>query len=56
MTTSGGPGPGEVYVSCPAGLLDSPAMAHLEQAAKGRTHVTVRNWNTVAKLAALLGT
>ncbi len=45
--------PGEVYVWCPKGLMDSPAMAHLEQAAKGVTHTTVRNWNTVAKLAAL---
>lgn len=45
--------PGEVYVWCPKGLLDSPAMAHLERVAKGVTHTTVRNVNTVAKLAAL---
>ena len=47
--------PGEVYVWCPAGLIDSPAMAHLERVTKGVTHTTVRNWNTVAKLAALCG-
>jgi uncharacterized protein (DUF1697 family) len=42
----------EIYVWCPRGLLDSPAMAHLNALDFG-VDVTVRNWNTVAKLAAL---
>lgn len=46
--------PGEIYVSCPHGTMDSPALNHLGEVTKGRTHVTVRNWNTVAKLAALV--
>jgi uncharacterized protein (DUF1697 family) len=41
-------------VWCPAGLLESPAMAHLNRLDLG-VHVTVRNWNTVTKLAALAG-
>jgi uncharacterized protein (DUF1697 family) len=44
----------EVYVWCPAGLIESPAMAHLNRLDLG-VHVTVRNWNTVTKLAALAG-
>jgi uncharacterized protein (DUF1697 family) len=42
----------EIYVWCPNGLLDSPAMAHLTALDLG-VDVTVRNWNTVVKLAAL---
>jgi uncharacterized protein (DUF1697 family) len=42
----------EVYVWCPKGLLDSPAMAYLTALDLG-VDVTVRNWNTVVKLAAL---
>lgn len=42
----------EIYVWCPNGLLDSPAMAHLNALDLG-VDVTVRNWNTVVKLAAL---
>jgi uncharacterized protein (DUF1697 family) len=42
----------EIYVWCPKGLLDSPAMAHLNALALG-VDVTVRNWNTVGRLAAL---
>ena len=42
----------EVYMWCPKGVMDSPAMAHLERLDLG-VPVTVRNWNTVVKLAAL---
>jgi uncharacterized protein (DUF1697 family) len=42
----------EVYVWCPDGLLASPAMEHLNSLDLG-VQVTVRNWNTVTKLAAL---
>lgn len=42
----------EIYVWCPAGLTGSPAMAHLDGLRLG-VDVTVRNWNTVTKLAAL---
>jgi uncharacterized protein (DUF1697 family) len=42
----------EIYVWCPNGLLDSPAMAHLNGLDLG-VDITVRNWNTVTKLAAL---
>jgi uncharacterized protein (DUF1697 family) len=42
----------EIYVWCPDGLLASPAMEHLNALDLG-VHVTVRNWNTVTKLAAL---
>jgi uncharacterized protein (DUF1697 family) len=42
----------EVYVWCPDGLLQSPAMEHLNALDLG-VHVTVRNWNTLTKLAAL---
>jgi uncharacterized protein (DUF1697 family) len=45
----------EIYVWCPNGLLDSPAMAHLNALDLG-VDVTVRNWNTVTKLAALAAT
>ena len=44
----------EVYVWCPDGLLQSPAMEHLNALDLG-VHVTVRNWNTVTKLDALSG-
>jgi uncharacterized protein (DUF1697 family) len=42
----------EIYVWCPNGLLQSPAMEHLNALDLG-VSVTVRNWNTVTKLAAL---
>jgi uncharacterized protein (DUF1697 family) len=42
----------EIYVWCPRGLLESPAMEHLNGLNLG-VDVTVRNWNTVTKLAAL---
>jgi uncharacterized protein (DUF1697 family) len=42
----------EVYVWCPEGLLQSPAMEHLNALHLG-VHLTVRNWNTVTKLADL---
>jgi uncharacterized protein (DUF1697 family) len=42
----------EVYVWCPEGLLQSAAMEHLNGLRLG-VHVTVRNWNTVTKLADL---
>ena len=42
----------EIYVWCPHGLTDSPVMAHLTGLDLG-VQVTVRNWNTVTKLAAL---
>jgi uncharacterized protein (DUF1697 family) len=42
----------EIYVWCPNGLLQSPAMEHLNALDLGGP-VTVRNWNTVTKLAAL---
>ena len=42
----------EVYVWCPDGLMHSPAMDHLNGLDLG-VHVTVRNWNTVTKLADL---
>lgn len=42
----------EIYLWCPEGLLESPAMAHLTALDLG-VDVTVRNWNTVVKLAAL---
>lgn len=42
----------EIYVWCPNGLLDSPAMAHLNRLDLG-VDVTARNWNTVTKLADL---
>ncbi|HVN12343.1 MAG TPA: DUF1697 domain-containing protein [Kineosporiaceae bacterium] len=42
----------EIYLWCPDGLVNSPAMAHLERLDLG-VPVTVRNWNTVTKLAAL---
>jgi uncharacterized protein (DUF1697 family) len=45
----------EIYVWCPKGLLDSPAMAYLNGLDLG-VDVTVRNWNTVVKLAALAAT
>src|SRR3954451_22982564 len=44
----------EIYVWCPNGMMDSPAMAHLGALDLG-VDVTVRNWNTVTKLAALAG-
>ena len=42
----------EIYVWAPHGMIDSPAMAHLGELRLG-VDVTVRNWNTVTKLAAL---
>jgi uncharacterized protein (DUF1697 family) len=43
----------ELYLWCPHGQLESPLMAALGKA-KGGPVTTVRNWNTVVKLAALL--
>ena len=43
----------ELYVWCPNGLLDSPLMAALNKYKKGPV-TTVRNWNTVRKLATML--
>lgn len=43
----------EVYVWCPNGLRDSPAMTALAKA-KGRPPTTVRNWNTVEKLNVMM--
>jgi uncharacterized protein (DUF1697 family) len=43
----------EIYVWCPHGQLKSPLMAALGTV-KGGPVTTVRNWNTVGKLAALL--
>jgi uncharacterized protein (DUF1697 family) len=44
----------ELFVWCPRGQLDSPLMTALGKA-RGGPVTTVRNWNTVRKLAALLG-
>lgn len=44
----------EMYIWCPGGLRDSPLMAALGKA-KGGPSATVRNWNTVQKLHALMG-
>ena len=46
--------PAEVYVWCPKGLMESPVMTALGKL-KGGPVATVRNWNTVEKLAKLLG-
>jgi uncharacterized protein (DUF1697 family) len=43
----------ELYVWCPDGQLHSPVMAALGKL-KGGPVTTVRNWNTVQKLGALL--
>ena len=43
----------EVYLWCPAGLLDSPLAKQGWEKTLG-TPVTVRNWSTVTKVAALL--
>ena len=43
----------ELFVWCPHGQMDSPLMAALGKA-KGGPVTTVRNWNTVQKLGALL--
>jgi uncharacterized protein (DUF1697 family) len=43
----------EVYLWCPGGLLDSPLAKQGWEKALG-TPVTVRNWTTVTKVAALL--
>jgi uncharacterized protein (DUF1697 family) len=43
----------EVYLWCPAGLLDSPLAKQGWEKMLGTT-VTVRNWSTVTKVAALL--
>jgi uncharacterized protein (DUF1697 family) len=43
----------ELYLWCPHGQLESPLMAVLGKA-KGGPVTTVRNWNTVQKLGALL--
>ena len=45
----------EVYVWCPDGLQNSPIMDHFGRHPLA-VDVTVRNWNTVTKLAALAGT
>lgn len=44
----------EIYIWCPGGLRDSPLMAALGKA-KGGPPATVRNWNTVTKLHAMMG-
>jgi uncharacterized protein (DUF1697 family) len=44
----------ELYVWCPEGLTKSPVMAALGKVKKSPP-ATVRNWNTVEKLAKLLG-
>jgi uncharacterized protein (DUF1697 family) len=44
----------ELYVWCPHGPLESPFMTALGKVKSGPT-MTVRNWNTVQKLAAMLG-
>ena len=44
----------ELYVWCPKGLLDSPLMTALGKIKDGPV-TTVRNWNTVEKLATMLG-
>ena len=43
----------ELYVWCPNGLRDSPLMTALGKA-KGGPSATVRNWNTVQKLLAMM--
>jgi uncharacterized protein (DUF1697 family) len=43
------PGPGVIYQWCPDGLLKAPAVTE-----KIGVLVTARNWNTIAKLDALL--
>jgi uncharacterized protein (DUF1697 family) len=44
----------ELYAWCPGGIRDSPLFAALGKA-KGGPATTVRNWNTVEKLTAMLG-
>lgn len=44
----------EMYIWCPDSLLNSPVMTALGKA-KGGPSATVRNWNTVEKLHALMG-
>ena len=46
------PGDREIYLWCPGGITDSPVFAHLSSLRLG-VDVTVRNWNTLVKLAAL---
>jgi len=43
----------ELYIWCPDGLRDSPLMAALAKE-KGGPTATVRNWNTVEKLLAMM--
>jgi uncharacterized protein (DUF1697 family) len=43
----------EIYLWCPKGLMESPLMTALTKYKKGPA-TTVRNWNTVRKLAAML--
>jgi uncharacterized protein (DUF1697 family) len=43
----------ELYIWCPNGLRDSPLMTALGKA-KGGPSTTVRNWNTVEKLLAMM--
>ncbi|WP_029429544.1 DUF1697 domain-containing protein [Blastococcus sp. URHD0036] len=45
----------ELFVWCPKGQMDSPLMTAFGKA-KGGPVTTARNWNTVQKLADLLGT
>jgi uncharacterized protein (DUF1697 family) len=44
----------EVYLWCPAGLIDSP-LSKLGWEKSLGVPVTTRNWNTLTKIAALLG-
>ena len=44
----------ELFLWCPNGQMDSPLMTALSKG-KGGPVTTVRNWNTVQKLGALLG-
>jgi uncharacterized protein (DUF1697 family) len=44
----------EVFVWCPNGMRDSPLLKVLGKQRLART-ATMRNWNTVAKLAAMTG-
>lgn len=43
----------ELYVWCPGGVRESPLLAAVGKV-KGTPTATVRNWNTVEKLAAML--
>ncbi|MBX7269732.1 hypothetical protein KIF24_29425 [Micromonospora sp. Llam7] len=43
----------EMYIWCPNGLRDSPPMTALGETKSGPS-ATVRNWNTVEKLHAMM--